>query len=354
MGGGGPRRLARSYPRLRGTVTAPSTLSGVLRTPPLAALALALAVIALAAPPAGARTQVAIGSQTATMFSNPLFTRLKIRAVRYTVAWDLMFRRGSRLRATDAYLRRAKAAGAEVLVVFNKSAQNPWHPPTPRTYRDAVSRFIKRYRWVREYVPWNEPNHFTQPLWFQPALAAAYFNELRRACRGCLVLAGGLVDSGKAKRGRGRQPWPASNIRSFLKVYTKNLHSRPRAWAFQNYYDANTFGSTLTGLFLQLTRGPVWLTETGGSLRRTDGWPRYNQAHQARAVDWVLRLADRTPRLRRVYIYDWSPGSVSNGWDSAITDPDGKPRPAYEVLARRVGLSLTTPPRRTPLPGLGR
>lgn len=326
----------------------------MLRTPPLAALALALAVTALAVPPAAARTEVALGSQTASMFGNPLFERLGVRAVRYTVAWDVMFRRGRRLRAADAFLRQARAARAEVLIVFNKSAVDPWRPPTPARYRDAVSRFIKRYRWIREYVPWNEPNHFTQPLWYQPALAADYYNQLGRACRGCLVLAGGLVDSGKAKRGRGRQPWPATNIRSFLKIYRKRLHGRPRVWAFQNYYDANTFGSTLTGLFLQLTRGPVWLTETGGSLRRADGWPRYNEAHQARAVDWVLRLADRTPRLRRVYIYDWSPGPVSNGWDSAIIGASGKPRPAYDVLARRVGLPPLVPVKRAPLPGLGR
>ncbi len=313
-----------------------------------------LALLATAAPAAAARTQIAIGSQSTAMFDDPLFTRLGVRAVRYTVAWDLVRRRGRRLAQADAFLRRARAARAEVLIVFNKSAVDPFRPPTLARYRAAVRAFRARYRWVRQYVPWNEPNHFTQPLWFRPALAADYFNVLRRECRGCTVLAGGLVDSGKARRRRGRQPWPATNIRSYLTAYQKRLASRPAAWAYQNYYDANTFGSTLTGLFLQLTRGPVWLTETGGSLRRSDGWPVYNEAHQARSVDWILRLADRTPRIRRTYIYDWSPGPVSNGWDSAVIGRNGRPRPAYDVLGRRVGLAPLSPIKRGPLPGLGR
>lgn len=328
----------------------------MLRTPALAALALAIALLAAAAAPTGAtaRTQVALGSQSPEMFGDPLFARLGVRAVRYTVAWDLIRRRGRALATADLYLRQARAAKAEVLLVFGKSARDPWHPPSIARYRAAVRAFRARYPWIREYLPWNEPNHFTQPLWFRPALAADYFNVLRRECRGCTVLAGGLVDSGKAKRRRGRQPWPATNIRSYLKIYQAGLASRPVAWAYQNYYDANTFGSTLTGLFLQLTRGPVWLTETGGNLRRSDGWPAYNQAHQARAVDWVLRLADRSPRIRRTYIYDWSPGPVANGWDSAIIGANGKPRPAYDVLSRRVGLGKLPPVKPGPLPGLGR
>ena len=39
--------------------------------------------------------------------------------------------------------------------------------------------------------------------------------------------------------------------------------------------------------------------------------------------------------MRRIYFYHWLPSSDPlPTWDSALVDPRGKPRPAYDVLKR--------------------
>ena len=50
----------------------------------------------------------------------------------------------------------------------------------------------------------------------------------------------------------------------------------------------------------------------------------------------MFKLAALSPRVKRVYFYNWTPGPT---WDSGLMDAHGRPRPAYEVirtwLARR-------------------
>ena len=47
----------------------------------------------------------------------------------------------------------------------------------------------------------------------------------------------------------------------------------------------------------------------------------------------MFKLAALSPRVRRIYFYHWQPSRDRlPTWDSALVDPRGKPRPAYEVL----------------------
>jgi hypothetical protein len=114
-------------------------------------------------------------------------------------------------------------------------------------------------------------------------------------------------------------------------------------WGLHNYLDANRFRTDGTKAMLRAVKGKIWFTETGGLVRRANHssirFPDSAQ-HAAKAVKWVLRLTRLSSRIQRVYFYHWAPAPAVNGvaapWDSALTDPKGRPRPAYKVLRNYV------------------
>jgi hypothetical protein len=166
-----------------------------------------------------------------------------------------------------------------------------------------------RYPRVRDFSPWNEPNAPEQPFIRKPARAARFYSALRSACRKCTVVAGDVKDS--------------SNMAPWLKVYKRHVR-HVKVWALHNYKDA-TRARGGTRLFLQLVGGPVWLTETGG-LRNRGGLKG-----QAKAVRRVFAIARKSPRIKRIYFYQWR--YVGNrSWDSAFLTAGGKRRPAYYAL----------------------
>jgi hypothetical protein len=46
----------------------------------------------------------------------------------------------------------------------------------------------------------------------------------------------------------------------------------------------------------------------------------------------MLRLARRHRRVARVYVYNWTGAARDARFDAGLVGPDGRPRPAYEVL----------------------
>jgi hypothetical protein len=97
-------------------------------------------------------------------------------------------------------------------------------------------------------------------------------------------------------------------------------------WGLHNYKDA-TWARGTTRVFLQMVRGPVWLTETGG-MRSRGGLKG-----QARSVRRVFDLARTWGRIKRIYFYQWK-DVPRRSWDSAFLSANGKPRPAYYALRK--------------------
>ena len=122
-------------------------------------------------------------------------------------------------------------------------------------------------------------------------------------------------------------------------------HARaPRIWGLHNYGDVNRFTVHGTQALLGATgSGKLWFTETGGLVlhREYDGARvkrklAYSLRHAARATLHAIRLAQLSPRIRRVYLYHWrAPLPVTN-WDSALIGPRGTARPAYHALVREL------------------
>ena len=95
------------------------------------------------------------------------------------------------------------------------------------------------------------------------------------------------------------------------------------------------------------------MTETGGIVRRT----HYKQqisgfeespARAATATAWILRLANRYSRIRRVYLYQWNANSTTQVWDSGLIGVFGERRPGFDVLARAMGRDPNRAPSGAP------
>ena len=136
---------------------------------------------------------------------------------------------------------------------------------------------------MREFSPWNEPNAPSSRSPAKPKLAARYFNAMRSACRRCTVLAGDVNDG--------------ADMTGCLSIYKRYVR-HARVWALHNYKDATRPRGT-TQTFLQMVRGPVWLTETGG-VRSRGGL----KSQAAAIFNRVFTLARSSPRIERVYFYE--------------------------------------------------
>ena len=76
--------------------------------------------------------------------------------------------------------------------------------------------------------------------------------------------------------------------------------------------------------------------QTGGVVRRTNRRKipfAEGVKHAGKATAWVFRLAALSPRVKRVYFYQWAPApDPKASWDSALIDRKGRPRPALAIL----------------------
>jgi hypothetical protein len=185
--------------------------------------------------------------------------------------------------------------------------------PSVAAYKKSFKKLRKRYPRVRDFSPWNEPNAPEQPFTHKPARAAKLYNAMRSTCRKCTIAAGDVYDN--------------KDMVSWVRQY-KRTAKHVKVWAMHNYKDATRKRGT-TQQFLNVTRGSVWLTETGG-LRNRGGLKG-----QARAVKRVFTLAVRSHRIKRIYFYQWRL-VATRSWDSAFLSANGKKRPAFYTLKRQL------------------
>jgi hypothetical protein len=269
-------------------------------------------------PAAAGAVVVGIGDQGPSVFSDPRFVALHVHESRLIVPWDAALpRHGRALSGAAAWISAARRARITPLVSFGEDGSRI---PTVAEYSHAVRAFIHRFPSVRRYTAWNEPDFPYTRLGHDPTLAAAFFNTLVRSCRGCLVIAGDLF-------------MPAAQLRSYLRTYIRGLRFRPAAWALHDYTDVRTHATGQLRVLLSLTRGPVWLDETGGVERRGH-WPYPNQsaARAERDEHFLFSLARRYRRISRIYHYQWRAAPWA-GWDSALIAANGRLRGAYRVVA---------------------
>jgi hypothetical protein len=264
---------------------------------------------------------VGIGDQGAAFFSAPLFKKLNVDKSRIVVPWDTMTTPSQRA-LTDQWLAAAKKAGVEPLVTFGASRVKPKVLPSVDQFRSAFAAFRKRYPDVKVYAPWNEINHKSQPTADHPARAAAYYEVVRDACKGCTVLAADVLDQAGMPR--------------YVQRFRAAVHGpTPQLWGLHNYSDTNRFRTKGTREMLRAVPGEIWVTETGGVAKFGRSFP-FDLKRQARATAYTFKLLDLSSRIRRLYLYNWTGSPPGARFDAGLTNADGSPRPAYATLTREL------------------
>jgi hypothetical protein len=266
---------------------------------------------------------VGMGDQDPGFFTKPLFQALGITRARLIASYDTVDVSFDRDLA-DAWLAAAAKAKVEPFVAFGHSRRDgrQRHLPSVAEYRRAVKAFLARYPSVHIYAAWNEPNNQSQPTDKHPERAAQFTNALREECPSCTVIAGDVLDEPDAD--------------AWLATYARSLAAQPAAWGIHDYSATNRFDPSRLQPLLDAVDGDIWLTETGGLAQFGAAFP-YDLQRQAKATRYVFTLAQREPRIKRVYLYNWTGVPRSARFDAGLTNPDGSPRPAYEIVREELG-----------------
>jgi len=276
-----------------------------------------------------------IGDQNPATFDDPLFGWLGMRSARLVVPWNVESA-PSLAEHARLWIARAHAAGVEPVVAFGRhwGHRGGRQLPSLLAYRLAFARFLRAHPGVRHFIPWNEPNHPKQPTWKRPRAAGRLYNAMAAECPKCTIVAGDMLDTPGMTR--------------YTERYRNVLNPRPRVWGLHNYGDAYGRKNTATTQFLRITNGRLWLTETGGVVRRPKGRTGVSMRRRlkdaAGATRYVLRLAESFPRIDRVYLYQWA-AADSAEWDSALVASDGGWRPAFNVAAKFLRRDISQAPR---------
>jgi hypothetical protein len=276
-------------------------------------LLLALLVPAVA----HASVKIGIADNKADMFADPRFQALRLGYARLDLRWDALSDPAAAAQL-DAWMKGARATGARPLITFDRSPKRVSYNPSPAQLASALKAIRARYPFVKDFSSWNEAN-----MNKKPELVAKWYLALRKACPSCNVLATDLLDK--------------ANMVSWAKRFVKAARRTPKVWGLHNYVDANTLSTKTTKKLVAAVGGAIWLTETGGIVRRSNRsavvFPT-GAAHAAKVTRFIFdKLVKVSPRIQRVYLYHWDTG-VEGGptWDSGFVGPDGQARPALTTL----------------------
>lgn len=303
------------------------------RLPLLLCLAVLTLLAGAAAGPAAAQAKPALGiaDQKAATFLDPRLDDLHLKYARVYMSWDVLTDKASR-QEMDLWFAGAKLAGLDPLITISRSRipSRISYNPSPGQLAAELKKW--RARWpgqVRTLSTWNEAN-----LGKSPELVAAWWLALRRACPTCTVLGADLLDEPKVLT------WAARFIVA--------AGRQPAIWGLHDYNDVNTGRTTMTKALLATLKGDFWLTETGGvasRLRPTYRFAGCGVSFQTRATNFLLgTIAKLSPRIKRIYIFNWGQGDTSASFDSALVDAGGRERPSLNLVRRYLGQPGVTDP----------
>jgi hypothetical protein len=295
---------------------------------PIAALLAAL----VAVPAAQAKVKVGISEQNPAMFDQPNWQKLKLKRVRYIVSWDYA-KHGFEHAEVSDFMTAARAHKQEVLVEFNAhrgcfngkrySKKKACKAPSTKKYKAAVKGFRKQFPYAKTFAPWNEVNHASQPTYRKPKLAAKYYKAMKSVCKKCTVMAADLLDS--------------SDVRSYLRKFQRATKGKGRIWGLHNYKDVNRRQTKGIRNVASVTRGQIWLTETGGFVQfKGSGGFKYSLKRAAARTKYMFRLAKKNKRVKRIYVYRWFGEPRSARFDAGLVNPNGTQRPGYKQFRKSI------------------
>jgi hypothetical protein len=230
-----------------------------------------------------------------------------------------------------AWLADAQADGLTPLITFDHvvgSVRTQQKLPSVAQFSRAFLTFRKLYPWVKDFETWDEANFYLEGTAFSPQRAAQFYLALRKDCPSCTILASDLLDVPKTE---------AVPMVHWVAEFIRYAHTQPAYWGLNNYFGANRLDAGTTERLLHAVKGKIWFAETGGIVRRDNGSTvgfTQGAQHAAKVDRFIFNtLARLSPRIQRVYLYEWNAQTAHDKWDSALISWTGATRPAYDVLA---------------------
>jgi hypothetical protein len=293
----------------------------------------ALLVALVAVPAAQAKVRVGISEQSPAMFDQSNWAKLKLKRVRYIVSWDYA-RRAFERAEVSGFMNAAHAHKQEVLVEFNahrgcfvnnryRKRVKACKAPSTNAYKKAVKGFRKEFPYAKTFAPWNEVNHVSQPTYRKPKLAARYYKAMKSVCKKCTVMAADVLDS--------------SDVKTYLRGFQRATKGKGRIWGVHNYKDVNRLQSRGVRNVAAVTRGQIWLTETGGfvQFKGSRGFG-YSPKRAAARTKYMFRLAKKFKRVTRIYVYRWFGEPRSARFDAGLVGPHGESRPGLRQFRKSI------------------
>lgn len=275
-----------------------------------------------------------IGDEQVEMFSNPLWTQLHTKIVRYIAPYDAVSHSYS-LDKAKVWIHDAEARHQQVMVAFYHSEYTPTKMPSVALYKRDVGKFLKLFPHVRIYQSWDESNRGNVPHYFSSpsaGAAARYYQALKRDCTPCTVIGLDILDAYNIG--------PTLQYIAEFKHEIYHLHTlMPTIWGLHDYSDVNRFQSWRTREIDRALGGEVWLTETGGIVKFGGAFPNNRGSglrRAAKVLKYVFGVAASEPRIKRIYLYNWTGGNSRTRFDAGIMNVHYQPREAYLVLCREL------------------
>jgi hypothetical protein len=275
-----------------------------------------------------------LGDQAVKMFANPYWRQLHTKMVRYIAPYDAVAH-GYSLSLARRFIEAAEAEHVQVLVAFYHSEYTPTRLPSVKLYQHDVQKFVRMFPNVKQYQSWDEANRGNIPhALASPSAkrAAAYYQALIRSCSGCTVVGLDVLDAAVIS--------PTLRYISEFKREVHHLHSvMPKIWGLHNYSDVNRLQSWRTRALVRAFGGQVWLTETGGLVKFGGAYPNRKGSglrRAARVLKYMFSVASTQPRIKRLYIYNWTGGTAKTRFDAGLTNAKGQPRAGYQVVCRQL------------------
>ena len=304
----------------------------------------ALAFIALLAIPAGAQARPTIGiaENNPSMFSDPYFAGLGVKQARVVVSWNVTSRPGDdEIHRVSDYLYAAQAAGVTPLVTFEHARGNATickkrknrkkiqcKLPSAKQYEAAIRSFHAMFPFVKNVVPWNEINHFTQPTYKKPKAAAKFTKIAKKVFKGGTVVVADILDG--ADNAKAKHPKYKSTKR-YIKKFRKAYKGKRKVCGVHNYSDINRFRTTGTKAVIKaLGCKQIWLTEAGG-IFKFSGFKK-SQKRQLRATKFMFKMVRKVKKIKRLYVYTYF-GGVTSRFDAGLV-ANGKKRKAYNEVRK--------------------
>ena len=288
--------------------------------------------------------------------------RLGVDLVRFNLHWNTIetVEGEPDWAASDDVLQglRARGIAAVVGIVGTPRWANGRRPPNyaPRRAADVAAfarAAARRYRWVRDWLVWNEPN---QRRWLTPTSPALYVARILNPAYAAIHsvnrrarVAGGVTAPRANLGGVSPVDWIRGMRRAGarLDVYAHHPHpARPSDSPFAGRGGCARCSTitmaTLERLLREVRRAwgtgkRIWLTEYAYQTNPPDRIAGVSQARQARLLADAALRAYRAPRVDMLVHYLVRDEPTLARWQSGLYTFAGRPKPA----ARAYPLPLT-------------